>query len=340
MHQANHTSPRSVCLVVAALVLSLTATPACKKEGSQPPEPGPSPAPAVTTSPTPNTPLVLHAWASPLTIAGVHYADHTWVTTYEAASHCPPPHSYWYSWGGCHDVGPGSASRPLGAQAADLDAARCICVPDVENYWPTPGNPAHGGIDFYGISGVCHQLSNRILWATMSGTTAPITVSDAMGYGVSRYVFGTYGKNVTEWAARVLRCSPPAPAPPSPAPGTPVAEAMAMAVAPTRTLEADLAAMIEERLGKEVPRAKVVALQQIRARLLLAKEPLDRAVQSGELPPAQFANQVNELVSQHLRQAAEILTPAEYERFFGVPKGMVIGIVDPTIAEKSSYRSR
>jgi hypothetical protein len=272
----------------------------------------------------------------------VRFADHTWVTTYEAASHCPPPQSYWFSWGGCHDIGPGSPAKPLGAQAADVAVARCICVPDVEDYRPLPDNPAHGGIDFYGISGVCHQLSNRILWATGSGGAAPLTVSDAMGYGVSRFLFGTYGSNATEWAARSLRCTTPAPAPPSPAPGTPVAApmAMAMAAAPARTLDADLAAMIQERLGREVTRVKTARIQQIRARLLAAKTPLDRAVQSGEISPVQFANGVNDLVNQHLSQAAEVLTPEEYERLFGIPKGMKIGIVDPTVAEKSNYRAR
>lgn len=336
MREAAHNFRRSAFFFVAALALSLTVTPGCSKEAPQPPQPEPSPAPSVTAAPTPDATPRLHAWANPITIGGLRFADHTWVTTYQAPSHCPPLPNFWYSWGGCHGSGPDTAARALGNQAADLAAARCICAPDLEDYLPTPDNPAHGGIDIYGISGVCHQLSNRILWATRGGGAAPIIVSDALGYGVSRFLYGTYGVNAAEWGARVLRCT--APIPPSPAPGTPVAAAMA--VAHTYNFDADLAAMLDGRLGKEFPRAKAVRIQQVRARLLLAKAPLDRAVRSGELPPARFANDVNDLVNQHLRDAAEILTPVEYERLFGLPKGVRIGIVDPTIAERSNYRPR
>jgi hypothetical protein len=157
-----------------------------------------------------------------------------------------------------------------------------------------------------------------------------------MGYGVSRYLYGEYGSDTAEWAARIQRCT--AAAAPSPASGTPVAAAMV--IAPARSLESDLVAMVQKRLGSEVSRAKTARLLQIRTRLLAEKAPLDRAVRSGEMPPAEFANRVNDLVNRHLRDAAEVLTPSEYERLFGIPKGVKIGIVDPTIAEKSSYRPR
>ena len=335
MQDAEHASRRSVSFLVVA-ALALTVTSACKKEGPSPAPGGASPVPAVTVSPSPIPTPTLHAWANPIEIAGVRFADHTWVTTYDAASQCPPPQAYWYSWGGCHGIGPGTSARPLATHAADLGVARCICAPDLEDYSPTPDNPAHGGIDLYGISGVCHQLSNRILWAATKGAGEPVTVDKALGYGVSRYVFGTYGINASEWQARILRCAPPTP--PTPAAGTPVA--MAMAVVPVRNLVADLEAMIQERLGGELPRAKAARVQQIRASLLASKAALDRAVRSGEIPPARFASGVNDLINQRLREAAEVLTPAEYERLYGIPPGMRIGIVDPTIAEKSSYRLR
>lgn len=344
MLEAGHNSRRSVSFLVATLAASLTVTSGCKKDESGSPPTGPSPAPALTVAaavtPTPATPPMLHAWANPITIGGMRFADHTWVTTYEAASHCPPPHTYWFSWGGCHDIGPGTQARALGAQLADVAVAQCICVPDVEDYRPLPNNPAHGGIDFYGISGVCHQLSNRILWATQSGGAAPLTVSDALGYGVSRFLFGTYGSDAAEWTARSLRCKTPGSA--SLAAGTPMAIMMAMQPVPppTRSLDADLVAMLQERLGRDVSRAKVVAIQQLRANLLAAKAPLDARVRRGELPPAEFARQVNDLVNDYLNQAAAILSPAEYERLFGIPKGMKIGIVDPNVAERSNYRER
>jgi hypothetical protein len=50
----------------------------------------------------------LFAWANPIEIAGVRFADHTWGTTYDAATQCPPSPSYWYSWGSCHGIGTGT----------------------------------------------------------------------------------------------------------------------------------------------------------------------------------------------------------------------------------------
>lgn len=334
VHESRRSIPAALALVAVALALPVAT--GCDKCGPKPPpaELTHTPAPAGAVSPTVTPAPALHAWANPITIAGVQFADHTWVTTYDAPGQCPPPVNYWFSWGSCHGTGPQTPAKALGTQGADLDVARCLCTPDLEDYAPTPGNPAHGGIDFYGITGVCHQLSNRILWASRSGGAAPLTVSGAMGYGVSRFLYGAYGTNAADWGARVLRCA--APAQPTPAPGTPVA--MAMRAAPALGPEADFSAMLTERLGPELPRGKRAQLQQIHARLLQKKALLDRAVRSGRLPPARFANGVNELVNQSLREAAEVLTPEEYERLFGIPKGMTIGIVDPTIAERSNYR--
>jgi hypothetical protein len=291
----------------------------------------------VTAAPTPNPTPTLHAWANPITIAGIRFADHTWVTVYEAPSMCPPAPAYWYSWGGCHATGSGTTATALASHEADLPVARCICQPDVEDYLPSPGNPAHGGIDFYGITGVCHQLSNRILFATAAAGSTPLTVDGAHAYGVSRFVYGTYGTNVSEWVERKTRCTTPLPSP-TVAPGTPVP--MAMAIAPAATLDADLVAMLRERLGPEFSRAKMIRIRQIRASLLQKKAQLDGAVRRGTITPRQFADGVNELVNQHLRQAAQILTPAEYERLFGIPPGDATGIVDPTVAEQSNYRGR
>ena len=230
---------------------------------------------------------------------------------------------------------PKTPAKALGTQSADLDVARCLCTPDLEDYAPTPGNPAHGGIDFYGITGVClHQLSNRILGRpgaaerSRSRSAGPWATASP-GFCTERTApMPRIGARVSS-GARHRRSR-------SPAPGTPVA--MAMRAAPALGPEADFSAMLTERLGPERPRAKRAQLQQIHARLLQKKALLDRAVRSGRLPPARFANGVNELVNQSLREAAEVLTPEEYERLFGIPKGMTIGIVDPTIAERSNYR--
>ena len=322
---------RGSWLTAAVLLASSLA---CKQEGNSgsnvtPAVPVP---PTVTASPTPNPTPTLYSWANP--IAGVgNIVDHTWVTSFAAGSQCPPPQNYWYSWGGCHETGPGTAAKPLATHAADLAVAKCLCTSDLGEYLP-PNSPSHGGIDLYGIDGVCHQLSNRILWAATKGTGDPVTVEGAKGYGVSRWVFGMYGVNLAEWQQRIARCTAAA-APPA-APGTPVAMAM-MAAAP-RTLNADLAAMVREKLGPEVASAKAERVMLVRNNVLAAKARLDRDVRRGAIPPREFAERTNELINRGLAQVAATLTPEEYQRLFGIPPGEKIAVVDPAIAEQSRYR--
>ncbi len=325
--------PRRRGSFLAALFV-FALSPACgNRESTSPPTP--SPVAVATAVPTPDPTPRLYAWANPLGVAA-NLADHTWVTSFPAASSCPPSPSYWYSWGGCHATGPGTTARPLATHEADLAVARCIATPDLLEYLP-PGSPSHGGIDLYGIDGVCHQLSNRILWATTKGAGDPSTVDGAKGYGVSRWLYGTYGANVGEWQARITRCMAPPPAPAA-APGTPVAAAMMRMAAPA-SLNADLAAMVSEKLGPEVSAARVQRLVEIRQTVMARKQLLDRRVRSGQLPPRQFAEDVNALVAQGLRQASEVLTPDEYQKLFGLAPGETIGLVDPEIAEKSRYRA-
>jgi len=65
-----------------------------------------SPAPAVTVASAPDPTPTLYAWANPISGVG-SVVDHTWVTSFAAGSPCPPPQSYWFSWGSCHETGPG-----------------------------------------------------------------------------------------------------------------------------------------------------------------------------------------------------------------------------------------
>ena len=312
----------------------------CSKGGEAPsgaPAPAPAATPAVTVAPTVNPTPPLYAWANPITIAGVRFADHTWVTAFDAAFSCPPPALYWYSWGGCHATGPGTTATLLDHRPASVGVARCICQPDVEDYAFQAGDPAHGGIDYYGVSGVCHQLSNRILFATAGVDGASATLSGAHGYGVSRFIYGTYGTDAAEWGARKARCLAPTPVPTA-ASGTPVP--MPMALSAAMTPEADFAAMLREKLGPDVSRSKMASLQQLHARMLGEKARLDRMLLRGAMTPRSFADGVNALVNKYLNEAARTLAPGEYESLFGIPPGEIIGIVDPNIAERSNYKGR
>ncbi len=73
--------------------------------------------------------------------------------------------------------GPASGGTPICQGVGDLARAERL------------SRPQSGAGILYGLSGVCHQAANRILFP--SGKT----VSAAAGYRWSVFVYGTYGRN-------------------------------------------------------------------------------------------------------------------------------------------------
>lgn len=102
---------------------------------------------------------VLEGYA--LRAVGLPYGDHTYVRSQRG--------DRWGCWG--RDSG-GSL---VCAGEGDWRVADCLSQPN-----------SQAGI-VYGITGVCHQTANRILWP------AGVLVSAAKGYGASAFAFGVYG---------------------------------------------------------------------------------------------------------------------------------------------------
>lgn len=103
----------------------------------------------------------LKGWAVPTVVRGT---DHTCVTSSEG-----------HAWG-C--FGRNVGQRLLSVGEGEITLAACLSHERGE-----------AGIR-YAITGVCHQAANRIL------LPAGTTVSDARGYRVSSFMYGTYGKNL------------------------------------------------------------------------------------------------------------------------------------------------
>lgn len=274
---------------------------------------------------------MLYAWADPLGGPGspLRHADHTWVSSYDSPSVCMPLPHYWYSWGSCHGTGPGTTARPLASGPADLDVARCLCKPDVETYRYVAGEPAHGGIDYYGVTGVCHQLSNRILFAAASGTAEPLTVDGAHGYWVSRFLYGAYGSDPDEWTERKASCL---------AAGAGAPPGAMMAAARSLTLDEDLAAMFAERFRGDYSRDDLARVGNLRRDLLADKKTLDAALTVGRVAPRLHAERVNELLNAYLGRAADALGPGAYRTLFGMAPGERIILVDPAVAAFAEAR--
>lgn len=149
--------------------------------------------------------MPLYAWVSPAFTKWGSPVDHTWVTSYDSRvaaystinAVAKAGESYWYCWGDFHSKG--RLRDPIASCLNSSGAERCLVSPNVTN--------AHGTVLWYGIDGVCHQVSNQILYAEITpGGGKPAIVSRARGYKLSSALFGTYGRREAEWIDRRMAC--------------------------------------------------------------------------------------------------------------------------------------
>lgn len=149
--------------------------------------------------------MPLYAWVSPAFIKWGSPLDHTWVTSYDARLTSYPTidavtsagECYWYCWGDFHSRG--RLPDPIASCLNTSGAEKCLVSPTVNN--------GHGTVLWYGIDGVCHQVSNQVLYAEdTSGGGKPTIVSRARGYKLSSALFGTYGRREAEWIDRRIAC--------------------------------------------------------------------------------------------------------------------------------------
>lgn len=145
----------------------------------------------------------LYVWMNPAFIdpdtakklpKGFPYPAHTWVTSHEEEDLCNPANGeYWYCWGGAYSK---HEAEKLNEGFACLDAARGICEPYNKK------DSAGLGTNYIRGRWVCHQVANRILYATKGNGIKPLEVDGANGYFWTKYFFGTYGDKSATAAER------------------------------------------------------------------------------------------------------------------------------------------
>lgn len=255
----------------------------------------------------------LFAWAVPAwNDASV---DHTWVTIYDNRTN-----SYIDinavvragEWGSYHSAGgtPAIADGFLGTHNGDLGLAKCLVMPNVDCQ---SSAAARGTIFIYGVSGVCHQLANQVLYSTGVGGVTPLTVSRSRGYWFSHLVYGAYGADTVAWAQKLASCG---------ALRAQVTDAGATTV-PNFPDEFDQRA--REILGDD---------QKLLAQFLTLRADIHRfAAQKwpGSTPPS--AEALNARNQALLEQAAILLGPRRFTEFFGFEPGQKVDLVNPEILE-------
>ncbi|MHC1743643.1 MAG: hypothetical protein AB9873_11510 [Syntrophobacteraceae bacterium] len=277
----------------------------------------------------------LYGWVIKISWLG---ADHTYVTSSDGG--------VWGCWGRS------SGGRTICSGDGSSRQANCLSQ-----------SSSHAGI-VYGITGVCHQTANRILFP------ARVLVSGANGYWASVAMYGTYGTtslpSLIEWDARKSRCShvtgdlgaralaapaaravakvvrEPAPAPDMQAylerveaiyaeqPGEMRVAAMP-AAKKADFLARELELMADYRLGGALTAKKVKGLQKVQKGVLQEKEALDGALIGQDISSADYARKVNDLMARLMTESGAQLGAEAHSKMFGMPPEAVFQIVDPKI---------
>lgn len=210
---------------------------------------------------------------------------------------------YWYSWGSFHPKGqvPGRPDGFLASATASIGYARCLCESnrDSNNH-----HSARGTIFTYGVDGVCHQLSNQILWAATSSGSQTQTVHLARGYWLSNALFGTYGLQHAGWAAKKVSC---------------------MQQASTTHDPDDFAAHATQALRGHASDQLISEFLDYRQGFMLDIARL------GSQRRLVTADELNAQYNSFFRKAAEMLGAENFERVFGTPPAADFSLIDPNI---------
>lgn len=262
----------------------------------------------------------LEAYAIPLTFPNKW--DHTYVL-------CPSMQFTWPCWG-----------RYEGGHLIGSAPGRCITANCIA------GTDGHAGIK-YGITGVCHQTANRILYP------AGITVQNAGGYVISMTLYGTYGTDAQDFIGRIL-------------PGCMIQNPMdslvtlednpeknfiqnivdlysqpATILKNTKTdsitfLGKEFELMMSYRLGDKPDNDKIKSVLKRQADILKEKEKIVEDFNSMNLNTENFVKELNELCKDGLMNYLEILGKEDHQKLFNLSESVDnFVLVDPEIAAKA-----
>ncbi len=257
-------------------------------------------------------------------------ADHTYVTSSDG--------NRWGCWGrdsGGHEICSGRGS---------VTEADCLSQ-----------SSSHAGL-VYGITGVCHQTANRILFP------AKVIVNKAKGYWASVTVYGTYGTanliSLYEWKKRKDRCCKRKdelePSDAEELSKAPVQDERLAAYLENvdtmyseemrdtkeagtdsdnkiNVLGNELALMADFRLGGMKKDLTIKTLQDVQAEMILKKERLDAQLNEKHISAAQYADEVNANIPTLLNESKQHLGEGTYMKLFGAAPDSAFQIVNPQI---------
>lgn len=254
--------------------------------------------------------------------------DHTYVTSSEG--------HIWNCWG-----------RSSGGQvicSGETEAAHAECLSQKNS---------HAGL-LYGLTGVCHQTANRILFP------ASCIVSAATNYWLTVFFYGTYGLSVVKFQSRIKKClaakdhlTPRLDSHNSELTGEAaylqgINQLYAHALTRQKQtgmskermvlhlLQNELKLTTAYRLGSEASTKVTNTLLKYQTELLREKDFYDRALMAKRLVPVRYAEKINEITNAAFKDINKSLGESRYQEMFGIiPEAQLI---DPAIMHEFYQR--
>ncbi len=247
--------------------------------------------------------MQLYLWRKRTPIA-LYLADHTWVTSYDIRTNnysdisqvISAQESYWYCKGDFHSDG-----DFIGKINYNSPYSKCL----VTSNSSINGN---GSIIRYGIDGVCHQVSNQVLYRSKN-PFSNLRVDKARGYKLSSSIFETYGLNKDIWRQNKINCS---------------INTFTKNKKSLLTIRANAFARkhnINMNLIKELEQKRLILLTSLESEGIAAKSIIESVNQRVE--------KMNLLIYEYTVNAGNLVDNDLYEYIFGIEPGVRIDIIDP-----------
>lgn len=177
----------------------------------------------------------------------------------------------------------------------------------------------------YGITGVCHQIANRIL------RPAGVDVSRAWGDRISQSLWRKYGRNASadgvwpEWN----HCSDLAASAGLRDEGVPFVSGSTSSGGPPGSQPGRLDRMIDEHLGVDYAPARRTRLRQLDALAEQEQDELVRALDEKRLTPEQYLERFTRMAGELFERYEEVLGRDDFVRLFGAAPEDALDIADP-----------
>jgi hypothetical protein len=171
----------------------------------------------------------------------------------------------------------------------------------------------------YGITGVCHQTSNRILYATRP---QPATVHRCRGYQLSSYAYLDYGLGA--WPEK-LNCDPPTGG------GGVGGSSMVLGLQLNDKDESgrEIRALLENaHLGHSIEKSKFELLAKIHSQFRHVQAELVSSLQNEKISPEEYLNAFNSALRETMIQNERVLGHEDFLSVFGEAAQAPEGLID------------